>query len=108
MADMAAQSSPEAAVQAEDEAFYHESGLNAAWTASRLAIGGLTFLFGAFVFAYFYLRSIDSAARWQGSGYVRPSLWMGTTIMLLALLSAGVHTSGFSRSRPGPRSRGRS
>jgi len=101
MAEMAAQPSPEAAVQAEDEAFYHESGLNAAWTASRLAIGGLTFLFGAFVFAYFYLRSIDSSARWQGSGYVRPSLWMGTTIMLLAVLSAGVHYFGLQRIKAG-------
>jgi heme/copper-type cytochrome/quinol oxidase subunit 3 len=101
MADMAAQSSTEAAVQAEDEAFYHEAGLNAAWTGSRLAIGGLTFLFGSFVFAYFYLRSIDSAARWQGSGYVRPSLWMGTTIMLLAVLSAGVHYFGLQRIKAG-------
>jgi len=101
MADMAAQSSTEAAVQAEDEAFYHESGLNAAWTGSRLAIGGLTFLFGSFVFAFFYLRSIDSAARWHGSGYVPPSLWMGTTIMLLAVLSAGVHYFGLQRIKAG-------
>ena len=101
MADMAAPSSTEAAVQAEDEAFYHESGLNAAWTGSRLAIGGLTFLFGSFVFAFFYLRSIDSSARWQGDGYVRPSLWMGTTIMLLAVLSAGVHYFGLQRIKAG-------
>jgi heme/copper-type cytochrome/quinol oxidase subunit 3 len=101
MAEMAAQPSPEAAVQAEDEAFYHESGLNAAWTGSRLAIGGLTFLFGSFVFAFFYLRSIDSAARWHGSGYVPPSLWMGTTIMLLAVLSAGVHYFGLQRIKAG-------
>jgi heme/copper-type cytochrome/quinol oxidase subunit 3 len=101
MADMAAQPSPEAAVQAEDEAFYHESALNAAWTASRLAIGGLTFLFGCFVFAYFYLRSIDSSARWQGSGYVHPSLWMGTTIMVLAVLSACTHYFGLQRIKAG-------
>ena len=101
MAEMAARSSTEATVQAEDEAFYHESGLNAAWTASRLAIGGLTFLFGSFVFAYFYLRSIDSSARWQGSGYVRPSLWMGTTIMLLAVLSAGTHYFVLQRIKAG-------
>ena len=101
MVDMSPQSSTEAAVQAEDEAFYHEASLNAAWTGSRLAIGGLTFLFGSFVFAYFYLRSIDSSARWQGSGYVRPSLWMGTTIMLLAVLSAGVHYFGLQRIKAG-------
>src|SRR6516164_4324356 len=101
MADMAAQPSAEAAVQAEDEAYYHESALNAAWTGSRLAIGALSFLFGCFVFAYFYLRSLDSAARWQGSGYVHPSQWMGTTIMLLALLSAGVHYFGLQRIKAG-------
>jgi heme/copper-type cytochrome/quinol oxidase subunit 3 len=101
MADMAAQPSPEAAVQVEDEAFYHESALNAAWTGSRLALGGLTFLFGAFAFAYFYLRSINSSGRWQGSGFVQPALWMGTTIMILALLSASVHYFGLQRIKAG-------
>ena len=101
MTDMAAQPSAEAAAQAEDEAYYHESALNGAWTGSRLALGGLSFLFGCFVFAYFYLRSLDSAARWQGSGYVHPSQWMGTTIMLLALLSAGVHYFGLQRIKAG-------
>ena len=81
----------EAAVQAEDEGFYHESALNATWTGSRLAIGGLTFLFGAFLFAYFYLRSLNSEGRWQGPGFIHPSLWIGTTIMLLAAVSAAVH-----------------
>jgi len=80
----------EVAAAAEDEGFYHESALNATWTGSRLAIGGLTFLFGAFLFAYFYLRSLNSSGRWQGSGFVHPSLWIGTTIMLLAEVSAGV------------------
>src|SRR5260370_8145447 len=97
MADLTAPSSQEAALAAEDEGYYHESALNAAWTGSRLAIGGLTFLFGCFAFAYFYLRSLNSAGRWQGSGFVHPSLWMGTTIMLLALLSAGTHYFGLQR-----------
>ncbi len=101
MTDAAAQSSPEIAAQAEDDGFYHESALNAAWTGSRLAIGGLTFLFGCFVFAYFYLRSLNSSGRWQGSGYVHPSLWMGTAIMLLAVISAGVHYFGLERIKAG-------
>jgi len=104
MTDMMASPSPEsqeAALAAEDEGYYHESALNAAWTGSRLAIGGLTFLFGAFAFAYFYLRSLNSSGRWQGSGYVPPSLWMGTTIMLLAVLSAGVHYFGLQRIKAG-------
>ena len=91
----------EAAVQAEDEGFYHESALNATWTGSRLAIGGLTFLFGAFLFAYFYLRSLNSEGRWQGPGFIHPSLWIGTTIMLLAALSAAVHYFGLQRIKAG-------
>jgi len=104
MADMTAPSAQEAAVQAEDEGFYHESALNATWTGSRLAIGGLTFLFGAFLFAYFYLRSLNSSGRWQGDGYIAPSLWIGTTIMLLAEVSAGVHYFGLQRIKAGRKS----
>ena len=104
MADMAASPTPSSqqlAVEAEDEGYYHESGLNATWTGSRLAIGGLAFLFGSFVFAYFYLRSLNSEGRWQGSGFVHPSLWMGTTIMLLAVLSAGTHYLVLQRIKAG-------
>src|SRR6266478_5110363 len=104
MADMAAPSSEEAALAAEDEGYYHESALNATWTGSRLAIGGLTFLFGAFLFAYFYLRSLNSEGRWQGDGFIAPSLWIGTTIMLLAEVSAGVHYFGLQRIKAGRKS----
>jgi heme/copper-type cytochrome/quinol oxidase subunit 3 len=105
MPDMAStEAAAAAAAAAEDEGFYHESALNATWTGSRLAIGGLMFLFGAFLFAYFYLRSLNSSGRWQGSGYVAPSLWMGTTIMLLAEVSAGVHYFGLQRIKAGHKS----
>lgn len=104
MTDMTASPVPasqEEALAAEDEGYYHESALNATWTGSRLAIGGLTFLFGCFAFAYFYLRSLNSQGRWQGSGFTHPSLWMGTTIMLLAVLSAGVHYFVLQRIKAG-------
>src|ERR1700723_552455 len=104
MTDMTASPTPpaqEAALAAEDEGYYHESALNAAWTGSRLAVGGLTFLFGAFLFAYFYLRSLNSSGRWEGSGFIRPSLWIGTTIMLLAEVSAGGHYFGLQRIKAG-------
>jgi heme/copper-type cytochrome/quinol oxidase subunit 3 len=94
----------ESAAAAEDEGFYHESALNATWTGSRLAIGGLAFLFGSFLFAYFYLRSLNSSGRWQGYGFIHPSLWIGTTIMLLALVSAGVHYFGLQRIKAGNKS----
>ena len=104
MTDMTASPTPasqEVAVAAEDEGYYHESALNATWTGSRLAIGGLAFLFGSFVFAYFYLRSLDSEGRWEGSGFVHPSLWIGTTIMVLAVLSASVHYFVLQRIKAG-------
>jgi len=104
MTDMTASPTPaaqEIALAAEDEGYYHESALNATWTGSRLAIGGLTFLYGCFAFAYFYLRSLNSEGRWQGSGYVHPSLWMGTTIMLLAVVSAGTNYFVLQRIKAG-------
>jgi len=104
MTDIVPPFSTEAAAAAEDEGYYHESSLNAAWSGSRLAIGGLTFLFGCFIFSYFYLRSLNSSGRWQGSGFVRPSLWIGTTIMLLAVISAGVHYFGLQRIKAGSKS----
>jgi hypothetical protein len=44
------------------EAVLNEAVLNAAWTASRLTIGGMSFLFGAFAFAYCYPQSADPGA----------------------------------------------
>jgi len=103
MADMPAltPAATEAARAAEEEGFYHESALNAAWTGSRLAIGGLAFLFGAFAFAYFYLRSLNSEGRWANTGYHAPSMLLGTIIMLAVLTSAGVHYYGLQRIKAG-------
>jgi heme/copper-type cytochrome/quinol oxidase subunit 3 len=86
---------------AEDEGFYHESALNATWTGARLAIGGFTFLFGCFAFAYFFLRSVNSEGRWKGAGYVAPQLWMGTLIMVLVVVSAALHYFGLQRIKAG-------
>jgi heme/copper-type cytochrome/quinol oxidase subunit 3 len=86
---------------AEEAGFYHEAALNAAWTGTRLAIGGLLFLFGAFLFAYFYLRSLDSAGRWQGPGFRPPSMLMGSLTMGLVLTSAGLHYAALQRIKAG-------
>jgi heme/copper-type cytochrome/quinol oxidase subunit 3 len=86
---------------AEEAGFYHEAALNAAWTGTRLAIGGLVFLFGAFLFAYFYLRSLDSAGRWQGPGFHPPSMLMGSLVMALVLTSAGLHYGALQRIKAG-------
>ena len=87
--------------RAEETGFYHESALNALWTGTRLAIGGLCFLFGAFVFAFFYLRSLNSEGRWHGPGYHPPSILWGTVIMFLVLVSAGLQYAGLQQIKAG-------
>jgi heme/copper-type cytochrome/quinol oxidase subunit 3 len=82
--------SAELSAETEEAGFYHEAALNAAWTGSRLAVGGLCFLFGSFVFAYFYLRSINASGRWLGTGYIPPSMLEGSFIMAMILVSAAV------------------
>jgi heme/copper-type cytochrome/quinol oxidase subunit 3 len=101
MAETTAQ--PAGLSQAEEEAaFYHESGLNASWTGSRLAIGSLSFGFGAFVFAFFYLRSLNSHGRW----YVGPApkAWIGIVIIALIVVSALVQWLALQRIKAGDKS----
>jgi heme/copper-type cytochrome/quinol oxidase subunit 3 len=84
-------SQPTAMSPAEEEAaFYHESALNASWTGVRLALGALSFGFGAFIFAFFYLRSLNSHGRWYWKGFPPPSIGLGTTIMVLIVVSAAL------------------
>ncbi len=101
MAEPGAPSSRELDRAAEEAGFYHEAALNASWTGSRLAIGGLVFLYGSFVFAYFYLRSINSAGRWHGSGFHPPPAGYGVAIMLTVLTSAAVQWGVLQRIKAG-------
>jgi heme/copper-type cytochrome/quinol oxidase subunit 3 len=101
MAEQTAQPSSELDRAAEEAGFYHEAALNAAWSGSRIALGALSFLYGAFVFAYFYLRSINSNGRWHGSGYHAPPMAMGTVIMALVVVSAIVQYVALQRIKGG-------
>jgi heme/copper-type cytochrome/quinol oxidase subunit 3 len=85
----------------EEQLFYHEASLNAAWTGARLAIGALAFLFGAFVFAYFYLRSLNPHGMWKPAGFIPPHLWAGTLIMGLIVVSAAVSAIALRRLKGG-------
>ena len=85
----------------EEQIFYHESAVNAVWTGARLALGALTFLLGAFAFAFFYLRSLNSDGRWEGSAFHSPSMVTGTVIMLLAVVSAGLHYGALQQIKAG-------
>ena len=93
---MAETTAPSAMSHAEEESvFYHEAALNASWTGVRLALGGMSFLFGAFVFAFFYLKSLNSHGLWYPSGQFAtiPKAWYGATITLLVVVSALVQTA---------------
>jgi heme/copper-type cytochrome/quinol oxidase subunit 3 len=101
MAEATTPPSAELSAETEEAGFYHEAGLNAAWTATRLAIGGLCFLFGSFVFAYFYLRSVNASGRWMGSGYIPPSFLEGSFIMAAILVSAGINYAALQQLKAG-------
>jgi hypothetical protein len=87
--------------EAEEAGFYHEAALNASWTGARLAIGGMSFGFGAFVFAFFYLRSLNSHHMWYPAGFKAPQLWAGTLVAALIVVSALVQTGVLQRIKAG-------
>jgi len=87
--------------QAEEAGFYHETALNASWTGARLVLGGLSFGFGAFAFAFFYLRSLNSHGMWHPAGFKDPQPWAGAVIMGLIVASALVQVGGLTRIKAG-------
>jgi heme/copper-type cytochrome/quinol oxidase subunit 3 len=102
MSEVTAPGSDEAATRAtEEDAFYHEAALNAAWTGSRLAIGSLFFLYGAFAFAYFYLSSSGGHAEWLPKSTTPPQTGYGVAIMALVVVSAIVQTVGLQQIKAG-------
>jgi heme/copper-type cytochrome/quinol oxidase subunit 3 len=100
MAETTAQ--PPAAMSPDEEeaVFYHESALNSSWTGVRLALGGLSFLFGAFVFAFFYLKSLNSHHLWYTTAS-HPQSWVGVVVMALVVVSAAVQTLALQRIKAG-------
>jgi hypothetical protein len=102
MAETTVPGSSEAAARATEEAaFYHEAALNASWTGSRLAIGSLSFLFGSFAFAYFYLQSSDGHSKWLPPSTTPPQVGYGVPIMALVVVSALLQTFGLQRIKAG-------
>jgi heme/copper-type cytochrome/quinol oxidase subunit 3 len=100
MAETTAEPSPSLSQAEEEAVFYHEAALNASWTGVRLALGAMTFLFGAFIFAFFYLRSLNSHGLWY-TATTHPSQPVGLTIMILIVLSAVVQTLALQRIKAG-------
>jgi heme/copper-type cytochrome/quinol oxidase subunit 3 len=101
MAEGAARRPADVGREVAEQGFQHESALNAAWTGSRLALGGFTFLFGAFIFSFFYLRSLNSHGMWYPAGFHGPRQWSGALIMSLVVASALVQTLTLQRLKAG-------
>jgi heme/copper-type cytochrome/quinol oxidase subunit 3 len=101
MAEAAAQTPDGVTQELEEAAFDHETTLNATWTGSRLAVGALSFGFGAFVFAYFYLRSLNSHGMWHPAGFKDPQSWAGATVMGLIVASAVIQVIVLQRIKAG-------
>src|SRR5438128_927483 len=67
------------------------------WASGRLLAGSITFFFISFVFAYFYLRSLDLNHYWKIGHHVSPSIGLGIAITGALLLSAVLLRLGAQR-----------
>jgi heme/copper-type cytochrome/quinol oxidase subunit 3 len=82
-------------------------GARALSVASRLLAGASTFFFLAFIFAYFYLRSINQEHLWR-HGHLNPNQALGAAMIACVILSAllailsGRQMKAASRSWTGP------
>jgi hypothetical protein len=60
------------------------------WASGRLLAGAITFFFISFLFAYFYLRSLDLNRNWRIGPHVHPSIGLGVGIIVSLLASAAL------------------
>jgi heme/copper-type cytochrome/quinol oxidase subunit 3 len=59
----------------------------AIWVGARQLCGAASFFFLAFLFAYFYLRSLDLSRDWK-IGHVDPPVGLGVGIVIVLVVSA--------------------
>ena len=71
-------------------------------SAGHLLASATAFFFLGFVFAYFYLRSLNNAHLWKPKG-VSPSVTYGTIVMVLAVASVVLVRLGLADHRAGRR-----
>jgi len=88
----------------EEAAFYHEAALNTSWTGVRLLIGVVASGLGGFVFAFFYLRSVNNYGLWYPAGFHGPQGWEGALIMALIVVSAAAASFGLQQLKAGKKS----
>jgi heme/copper-type cytochrome/quinol oxidase subunit 3 len=59
------------------------------WLGARVMAGVTVMFFLSFVFAYFYLRSLNNGGRWRPAGIDAPQTY-GDVVIVLFVLSAGL------------------
>ena len=69
------------------EAEPREWALRSLTVGAKMFCGAIAFFFAAFLFAYFYLRSLDPNHSWTIGKHVSPSGGLGVSIMASYLLS---------------------
>lgn len=55
---------------------------------AKMWCGSMAFFFASFVFAYFYLKSLDNNSSWKIGSHVTPSGGLGVAVLASFLLSA--------------------
>ncbi len=86
-----------------DDAEYEEQcHISSLWSGSRLVVLGSVFLYGTFIFAYFYLRALNNHGLWR-DGNQHPSAILGTIVALCIVGSGLVHYVGARRLQIGAR-----
>ena len=84
----------------DEEQLYHEAALGSLWWGSRISIALTITAFGGLVFAYFYLRSLNSHGLWDPH-HQTASVLLGSLILACVLGSAIVQSVGARRLRSG-------
>jgi heme/copper-type cytochrome/quinol oxidase subunit 3 len=69
----------------------------AIWVGARQLCGAASFFFLAFLFAYFYLRSLDLNHDWKIGHNINPSMGLGVLIVVVLVLSAALLRLASSR-----------
>lgn len=60
----------------------------ALWAGARMLCGAASFFFVSFVFAFFYLKSLDLNRGWRIGHNVHPSIGLGIAIVVALIISA--------------------
>lgn len=80
----------------DDDVYEEQCAIASFWTGSRLVVLVSLFLWGTLIFAYFYLRALNSSNDWR-VGHQHPSTIIGTASAICVLLGVTAHYLGARR-----------